>query len=437
MQRYKNHVLLSTSWLILLAVSCSKETTPPTTEPPPIFGEPIKKPTGRPLGDSFSAFIGTDGGVLSYGSDVQLAILSQTITEPTEFSIQPISNTLDETGAGPAFRLTPEHIRFQKPVKLTFSYDRNVEGNPKTRMVAFQREDGVWCGVPTALDEARRQLTIETTHFSDWVWFDFITLRKDKTSVGAGGQVELKLMEQVLGALTTNEIDSVPLAALDDIGFSNGLTITGWRIVSGPGKLETTTNSKGLPGNAIYTAPANITAAADVEIEVQVESRNGYISDPSAPNGRRKFGKLTLLTTIRLEPENYFFLEVNGVRYDLSGGAAATVSGGQIIVGGATIEGTVMTLTCHGTSSGSYPGGLNAGQTLLLMTIPSGGGALKPFQNHYMQCPDIQFSGTTEISRNNGVIEGTFSGTVYHSEQACGFNDSKTVNCLFKIKQGQ
>src|SRR5690606_41324509 len=159
----------------------------------------------------------------------------------------------------------------------------------------------------------------ETTHFSDWVWFDLLSLRKDKESVGAGETVKLKLLEQVLGELMpANHIDSVSLAAMDDIGFSKDLTVSGWKIISGPGSLSPKINTNLIPGEAVYTDPTPIQRATDVEIQVEVESKNGYISDRSAPDGRRKLGKLILLTTIRLVPENFVQLIRNGVEQDLS-----------------------------------------------------------------------------------------------------------------------
>src|SRR5690606_40089522 len=88
-------------------------------------------------------------------------------------------------------------------------------------------------------------------------------------------------------------------------------------IVAGPGSLEPKLNTHLLLGDAIYTAPETVNEATTVEIQVEVESKNGYISDPSAPNGRRKLGKMILLTTIRLVPENFVQLTLNGADQEL------------------------------------------------------------------------------------------------------------------------
>src|SRR5690606_8172306 len=219
---------------LALAISCNKDASL-TEEPDPVFGDPVVKPKGQPVGDAVSAAIGPDGGVLLYADMVRMEIPPGAVEELTTFGIQPIGNTLDEGASNPAFRLAPEGIRFNKPVELSFLYDPDAKGNPTTRMVAFQRKDGVWCGNSTELNASQRRLTVETIHFSDWVWFDLLSLRKDQESVGAGETVNLKLLEQVLAELIpANHIDSVPLAAMDDIGFSKDLTVSGWKIISGP-----------------------------------------------------------------------------------------------------------------------------------------------------------------------------------------------------------
>ena len=441
MRRNEKFVLLAVGCLsVLLTASCGKDTPSVIDdEIPPVFGEPAVKSKGQPIGDAVSAMIGPNGGVLWYEDALRIEVPAGAVDQPTTFGIQPISNTHDEAVTTQAFRLTPEGTHFKKPVKISFIYEPTAKGTPRARMVAFQRHDGVWCGVSTVLDESQRQLTVETTHFSDWVWFDMMSLRKDKESVGAGEEVKLKLLEQILGELIpANHIDSVSLAAMEDIGYwKNDVTVTGWKIVSGPGSLEPKINTNMLLGDAIYRAPATINEITDVEIQVEVESRNGYISDRTAPNGRRKLGKLILLTKIRLVPDNYFYLQMDGVRYDLSAGAAGSVIGGQITIGGANDGGVQITLACYGARSGNYPGGVTAGKSFAMSSFPTAGEFRRTYQNVYLVCDgEHQYSGVTAIKSANGVIEGTFSGRLYYSNQACGYRDAKDITCTFKIKQG-
>ncbi|WP_181151280.1 hypothetical protein [Sphingobacterium gobiense] len=424
---------------LLLAASCNKD-APLTEEPDPVFGEPVVKPKGQPVGDAVSAAIGPNGGVLLYGDMVRMEVPPGAVDELTTFGIQPISNTLDEASSNPAFRLTPEGIHFDKPVQISFLYDPDAEGNPATRMVAFQRNDGVWCGNSTELNASQRRLTVETTHFSDWVWFDLLSLRKDKESVGAGETVNLKLLEQILGELIpANHIDSVPLAAMDDIGFSKDVTVSGWKIISGPGSLSPKINTKMVLGDAVYTAPTTIERATNVEIQVEVESKNGYISDRSAPGGRRKFGKLILLTTIRLVPENFVQLIVNGVEQDLSktGNDAKIVNGSAYIRLGGDESPINLTLQCFGTGPGTYPGGIDGGEAALYYTTYHGGERRSSI-SYYRTCENEEiFNGTATLTDVGLYMEGSFSGLIYPIEvQGCEVPPSTTVVFNFKINKG-
>lgn len=422
---------------LCLLISCQPDKhLSPQEDPPPVSADPVARPKGSPLDSKVTTTIGPGGGVLRYKDDVLLEIPAGAVADATLFGIQPITNTLDETGTAQAYRLTPEGIHFKKPVKISFTYDALSAENPTTRRVAFQRKDGVWCGVSTALDRSNNRVSIETSHFSDWVWFDQIGLRKNKESVSAGEQVELRVMEMMLAALnSTNHVDSVPLAALDEIGKAKDVVINNWKIVSGPGKLSPKINTHMIPGNAIYTAPETVNTPKEVEIQVEVESKNGYISDPKAPNGRRKFGKLILLTKIRLVPTNYFYLQVDGVRKDLSAGASGAIQNGNITVGGADNNGNLITLVCYGGGTGSYQGGIRAGESFILLSVPNNGASNRSYHNVYMDCADGQkFNGTTKITSTSGYIEGTFDGRVYYSNKECGITDSKEIRCDFKIK---
>lgn len=423
---------------LLFAAACTKD-VPPREEPGPVFGEPVAKPRGEPAGEAALAVIGPNGGVLWYGDIVRLEIPPGAVEEPTAFGIQPISNTFDVASEHPAFRLSPEDTHFRKPVEISFLYDTDAEGSAQARMVAFQRSDGVWCGSATELDAAQRRLTVQTSHFSDWVWFDLMSLRKDKESVGAGETVNLKLLEQVLGELfPTNHIDSVPLAAMDDIGFSKDITVSGWKILAGPGSLSPKINSNVVFGDAIYTAPEVVNEATTVEIQVEIESKSGYITDRSAPDGRRKLRKLILLTTIRLVPESLVQLKLDGVEQDLSqtGNDARFVNGRVYIRVGGQEAAISLVLQCFGLSPGSYPGGSAAGEAVLYFAEAIGDDR-RFLNNFYRTCEnDYVYNGTAMLTSVDEYMEGSFSGSIFPvNVQNCDVPAPTTVEFLFKIKQ--
>src|SRR5690606_35915403 len=214
------------------------------------------------------------------------------------------------------------------------------------------------------------------------------------------------------------------------------MSVKNWKIISGPGSLQEENNSHGLTGNALYTAPATVTKTTDVAIQVEIETKNGYISDPLAPNGRRKMEKLILITKIRLEPDNFFSLKMNGVSYDMSHLAIAAVQENQIVIRGTNqAQSLVINLQCFGTALGSYFGGMEKGKSFIALTLPRNAGGLNSYVNGYDKCPGFQYSGTTNITSVEGFIEGTFKGTAYYREQICGFSDARELEISFKLKR--
>ena len=423
--------------LIWGMTACTDDNSPEDSHAP---AEPVIKPKGVPLDEPYTTLIGSEGGVITYfspsGQNVKMEIPPAAVEEPTRFSIQSIGNTHDENSEMPAYRFGPEGLRFRKPIRISIQYGTEMDGNPKTRMVAFQRNDGVWCGVSTALNESQRLLAIETDHFSDWVWFDFISLRKNREAVSNGQQVELRLMEQVLGSLIpTNSIDSIPLAAMDEIGASGDFTIKNWRIMKGPGTLEPKINTHALKANAIYTAPAIINTYEDVEIQVEVDSKNGYIRDPNAPNGRRKFGKLYLITKIELIPDGFISLKLDGTPQNISQKGTAHLTNGNIYIRAEDQQQAfTITLECKGNTPGTYPGGNAAGQSQFLLTMQQG--SQRYFLNNfYRDCNnEFIYNGNTSLSHVEGYVEGSFIGIAYPlNAPDCEVQEPTSVEFQFKI----
>ena len=422
--------------LFLLFISCNKDNDPSIEDQNPVYFDPVSRGKGMSQGAGVTKVLGSSGGVLELGKEILIEVPAGAVEEQTLFGIEPISNTHDTTAGRHAYRLSPEGVTFKKPVKITFKRDPVDTDNPQSRRIAFQRTDGVWSGVSTALDNDTKHISTTTTHFSDWVWFDQVTLRKDKDVVGGGGQVKLKLMEQLLAALESNsDIDNVPLAALEDIGRSKDLVVKGWKIISGPGEITPKINSNMVRGDAIYYAPPIVTRTEEVEIQVEVESKKGYVADPNAPNGRRKFGKMILVTKVRLEKEMYFTVNVGGKVVDLSARLNGGITGGQITVGSMDESGDhQVTLFCYGAKEGTYPGGSGMGQSFLGISLVENGKKTM-YNNLYLDCNGVyRASGTTINSSVAGYITGTFSGPVFYSNKGCGVTDQKEVRIDFKFK---
>lgn len=127
---------------------------------------------GTPMGTPASKTIGTSGGELVSGDGLlKLEVPEGALSADTELVMQPITNT-SYGAAGVAYRLTPDGLKFAKPVTLRFTYtDDDVAGSsPAMLVIVTQKSDRSWEPVLDgyALDTTAKTVSITTTHFTDW-----------------------------------------------------------------------------------------------------------------------------------------------------------------------------------------------------------------------------------------------------------------------------
>lgn len=248
--------------------------------------EPEPTPRGTPTGDPVTATIGPEGGSLASADGVlTLEVPPGTVEAPTEFGIQPITNTARGLGSG--YRLTPEGRTFPKPVKLTFRYaEEELEGaRPEGLGLAFQDGKGVWWAhLGSTVDPVTRTLTVETRHFSDWVrktfWVFIPEEARLKVRESIGLMVIACVLEQYAGPVP--EFDEEELLAPlipKDREFCGPSVRTGrWAVNGVPGgnsAYGTVTPSQ-PSSRATYTAPAQVPSPNPVTVTADMtwEERN-------------------------------------------------------------------------------------------------------------------------------------------------------------------
>ncbi len=163
-------------------------------------GQPIPTGIGESLGAPVSKVIGADGGSLSSADGrLSVSVPAGALAADTPIAIEPITDMTRE-GQGTAYRLTPHGEIFAQPVTLSFNYgDDEIAGSaPENLRLAFQREDGYWQLVPAPLlDSASRQVSVQTTHFSDWVHVPQYLLSPVRDSVKVGESLQLHVLDCV------------------------------------------------------------------------------------------------------------------------------------------------------------------------------------------------------------------------------------------------
>lgn len=246
----------------VLSFSCKKtviEKTPlPTTDP-------FITPAGVSNGVSNSKLItGTNGGsITSTDGKISVNIPAGALSKNETITIQPITNTAG-LGSGKAYRLSP-HITFNKPVTISFPYtDSDIIGTmPELLRIAFQDSAGVWQSMnQTQVNKQTKQLSVTTTHFSDWSFIPLVHIEPKEARIGVNESVEL----QVIYSFDPEEI-FVPLPApTTPLSQPYPLLpkyLKKW-LHSGAGTL-TTDGAK-----AVYKAPAKAPAQNPVAISAEI-----------------------------------------------------------------------------------------------------------------------------------------------------------------------
>lgn len=400
--------------LLLGLYSCKKNDNDPGGQaPPPQQGAVREK--GAPAGEAVHAKIGPAGGTLATTDGrVQMEIPAGAVTKETDFSIQPITNTLPGS-PGKGYRLLPEGQTFTQPVKLTFRYDNTDLANTSAQAlyVAFQGSDGIWKMIPqTALNETEQTLKVTTTHFSDWAIFAEFYLEVGSRELKPKGTTTIDIMSPFLLAPLT---PGAPLEIGNNYyAEDNAKNIRNWQVFN-EGTLNVAANKK----QSTYTAPNAIPSHNPVEVSVEI-----YNILPPGANRPAATGKVILLTRIYIVDETYFFADINGVSQSLTSIFYVEDDQGITVNGNIGAGTSSIMLFVSGHNIGHYPYNMDQ--------VPNTGVAVynaRPGEGYvpaYSPCyeDDVISPGgiTIEKKEKSGDVEyvtGQFSATVYREEGLC------------------
>lgn len=417
--RLRKFLLIAAVPAVIFNAACKK-----TTHQESAPSEPIQTARGIAKGGAITKSIGPTGGELvSADGNIRIIVPPNAVQTLTEFGIQPISNTLYENDPSKlAYRLLPEGRQFSQPVKIVFKYnEENLNGTAEDFLtIAWQQPEGTWKLEPTRLDKQAKTLVVESTHFSDWAVTGGFELRVDQADIRPGEKANIKVFaasdDGLLATLYLKEEE------LDPISFMGN-----WKLLKGPGSIETIKGYKGYEVGAVYTAPSTVTRIEKVEISMQVEGYN-QIKDPSSPDGIRHVNKLLLVAYLTVS-DNMLIGQLDGIEFGFFGNdVVATGIGNTIAIraGGENGGGGEITIVVSATSAGFFPCGqiFIPNKAAVNLYSPAGG---PNYATSYFECGqagDLKFSNSSvEIAKWPEVGQattGTFSGPIYLQDGQCG-----------------
>lgn len=324
--------------LVCAAISCEKK--PDIPEETPITVKPVAVAHGTPNDAAVEKSIGSEGGTIAVpGGEIEIHIPEGTVDVNTNFSIQPVTNTLGTMGIGVSYRLLPENVQFKKDVQIVFNYTEAQTKNTfyTNLSLAYQDSKGYWHRPENVeLDPQNLAVRVKTRHFSDWILaHKLMIVNQGKDILEKNQTTDLKVFVQ----RTINVEDDIDLL-LPVVNLENE-NIVSWEL-NGLGTLP---NTKEMIQK--YTAPALIEQRSTANISVTLKDVWGK-PKPGQPSESYLFYELKLM------PDEYFIWEQNGQEFEGSQRLQAQfISSDQI---------TIMTEAPHqGTSiylaiTGNFPG---------------------------------------------------------------------------------
>ena len=319
--------------LLLGLVACKKTADDADGKADPPL--PIITVKGAPAGAAVTRDIGPAGGQLqSADGAISINIPAGALSANTPVGIQPISNEAP-LGIGKGYRLTPEGTTFARPVTITMKYESDSLINTASDFlwIASQAADGSWVGHrKSVVDVNARTVSVQTTHFSDWVIGVFLKMSLSPAAA------TIKVKENISLSITGfngdyEDEELVPLSAVkqsvDKLASRLGyFTIDGWTlnganapVGNAAGSLQPATGNR----SATYTAPDKAPSQNPVAVAVSLTQKQ--IGGPS--------GRFTLVSHIRVQDKYFARFAINGVETVFSGaeifdGISGGTPGGNI-----------------------------------------------------------------------------------------------------------
>ncbi len=200
--------------------------------------------------------VGSNGGVVtSADGQLTVSIGPSALTIDTPIRIEPVASTAPG-GTGTAYRLSPSGQAFRAPIELRFAYSNTdlAGASPEALRIAYQDATGIWHRYKkVSLDVARRQMTIRSTHFSDWSRVRAAALLPASPSVEMGKTLELSV-EYCEGVEAGEELTTL-LAACRKLREDEMVSASDWAVYGILGGRSDVGFVSGSSAGAIFTPP--------------------------------------------------------------------------------------------------------------------------------------------------------------------------------------
>ncbi len=286
-------------------VSC--KTTSPIAPEANENGTPTAE--GTPNGIPTTASIDASGGsLLSTDGRLEVIIPQGALKSTQTISIQPGTNEAP-LGVGDGFSLTPNGLKFDKPITLRFHFaPADLAGTDvNTLTVATQKDDHIWYAFNNiTLDSAAGTISIMTSHFSWYTIFEYFHIVPTQATIKVNNTQALRVDFVPIAPKDNDASDDLSPLNSPDI-YANGDQVS-WTI---NGNLQGNQNDgKVSPLSAssktTYTAPAATknmsTNPVSVTALINFPGNNQFFKTPK---------KLYLISNIKVSDDGIQVYKIN------------------------------------------------------------------------------------------------------------------------------
>jgi hypothetical protein len=426
MKKYNVYCLL-----VLLSFQACKK---PAQSDIQTIPEPYVRPIGTPIQGKVvkRLNIGPEGGsLISADGVLTLQVPAGAIEHDQVFEIQEITSTLEGNNY-PTYKLSPEWVKFVKPVQIHFNYQNaDLRGSSADMLApAYQDEKGIYHAPKQFInDKANKKIVVNTTHFSSWTIYDNYRL-EGPTEVGTEGNIRIKLMTYPQIPDLTGDDSLQPwdeAKVISQFGYvDEKLKSAEWKI-TGEGGIT----PEGL--KCLYTAPFDLPSTNPVLVSVSMVGK----FESNGPST----AKYTLLYPVTIVSDVFFTATIDGVKHNVTSPAFVKFPGSFTLTG--LVDGRrFLTLMVNDLGKGSYAFGIlnQPGQAHLSYGYDN----TNFVQSFRSSCspsdPDIVLSpGKVNITSfpeyAGAYIGGNVSGAIlYHQYDYCSNQVRKNVSVAFNVR---
>lgn len=422
MQQMK-HFWKATLLAVLLG-ACQKnpDVAPqPTPDPVTDTNGGLKVPVGVIDGTPVTKTIGPAGGTITTeDTHISIDIPAGAVNSATVFTIQPITNT-NIAGLGKAFRITP-HQALSKPATVTFRYreEELLRTFPEALGIAYQDNYGKWKAVGgVTLNKEMKSVSVKTTHFSDWSFFEAVFVEPAEAFVDPGSTTALSVKsyfdasgEDLLAPLTKEGMETYINSPKNDLPLKY---IDKWEL-SGAGKLT----SDG--SHAVYVASATIPTTNPATVSIRLKLKDGALG--------------LIWARIYVMPEG-IAVKIDGGDWQLMGAATGSSSNCANRVGGLPWEGSFpeCNITWLGAKEGSRGWSV---ETFFHMQLAGNQIFLSGYQVGETTLPSPGYLNVYSLGPVGGYITGKFRMDRASSQKPVGDKivyREHQIDGVFRVKR--